>query len=207
MFVNALWHRRKHPGSPPRLACIRRVRGVSLLELLLTLTIAAILTGLAYPSFSAFLARVQTTTRINDLVTLIRFARHAAIVEQRWVGLCPAQGERCTGTANWESGIMVFADDNRDGDRQSGETLLAYQAALAPGERLRWRAFRRQNHLQFRARGYTNWQNGTFLYCPADGDVRYAKGLILNIQGRTAPTRDADGDGVDERADGTPLRC
>ena len=185
----------------------RRPAGLSLLELLITLTIAAVLTGLAYPNFQSFLARVQTTTRINDLVSLVRFARHAAISEQRWVGLCPALGERCTNSPDWETGIMVFADGNRDGTRQPAEPVLAYQPALKPGERLRWRAFRRQNYLQFRARGYTNWQNGTFLYCPADADPRYAKGLILNIKGRTAPTRDNDGDGVDERADGTPLRC
>ncbi|MEM8766845.1 MAG: GspH/FimT family pseudopilin [Pseudomonadota bacterium] len=182
-------------------------QGWSLLELLLTLTIAAILSGLAYPNFNAFVARTQTTTRINDLITLIRFARHAAVTEQRWVGLCPAVGDRCTGSASWETGIMVFADGNRDGERQPGEALLAYQPALGAGERLQWRAFRSRNYLQFRPRGYTNWQNGTFLYCPADGDVRYAKGLILNIQGRTALTRDADGDGVDERANGTPIRC
>lgn len=192
--------------AQPRTA-VRPSKGFSLLELLLTLTIAAVLTGLVYPSFSGFLARVQATTRINDLVTLIRFARHAAISERRWVGLCPARAERCTNSPNWETGIMVFADANRDGMRQRLEPILAYQPALKPGEQLRWRAFRRQNYLQFRPRGYTNWQNGTFLYCPADGDPRYAKGLILNIQGRTAPTRDSDGDGVDERANGAPVRC
>ena len=57
--------------------------------------------------------------------------------------------------------------------------------------------------LTFRAEGYTNWQNGSFHYCPASGDARYGKVLIVNIQGRTALSVDADGDGIDEQANGS----
>ena len=102
---------------------------------------------------------------------------------------------------------MGFADLNRDGRRQSDEPVLAYQDPLDPGERLTWRSFRRQNFLQFRSEGYTNWQNGSFLYCPASGNASNGKVLIINIQGRTASSVDRDGDGVDEQANGEPLTC
>jgi type IV fimbrial biogenesis protein FimT len=85
--------------------------------------------------------------------------------------------------------------------------VLGYLPGLDPGERLIWRSFRRRNFLQFRPEGYTNWQNGSFLYCPSNGDARYGKALIVNIQGRTAPSVDSDGDGVDEQANGDPLTC
>ena len=90
---------------------------------------------------------------------------------------------------------------------QPVEPVLGYLAALDDGERLRWRSFRRRNFLTFRSEGYTNWQNGSFHYCPASGDPRYGKVLIVNIQGRTAPSVDADGDGIDEQANGNPLTC
>lgn len=184
-----------------------RSRAFTLLELLITLTIASLLAALAYPAFSDLINRVHATSRVNNLVGIIRFARHAAIDGGRWVTMCPAQEERCTNSSGWQSGIMVFADDNRDGRRQDAEVVLGYLPRLDDGERLTWRSFRRRNFLTFRPAGYTNWQNGSFHYCPASGDARYGKVLIVNIQGRTAPSVDADGDGIDEQANGRPLVC
>ena len=171
------------------------------------MVIAAVLAGMAYPAFSDLIDRVHATSRVNDLVGIIRFARHAAISGGRWVTLCPANNEVCTNTSDWQSGIMVFEDRNRDGARQTAEPVLGYLAGFDDGEQLRWRSFRRRNFLTFRSEGYTNWQNGSFHYCPASGDPRYGKVLIVNIQGRTAPSVDADGDGIDEQANGNPLTC
>ena len=185
----------------------RSRRAYTLVELLVTLAIAAVLAGMAYPPFSDLIARVHATSRVNDLVGIIRFARHAAINGGRWVTLCPAVEEGCVNSTNWQSGIMVFEDRNRDGTRQRLEPVLGYLPRLDDGERLYWRSFRRRNFLQFRSEGYTNWQNGSFHYCPASGDARYGKVLIVNIQGRTAPSVDADGDGIDEQANGRPLTC
>ncbi|MGE0625791.1 MAG: GspH/FimT family pseudopilin [Pseudomonadales bacterium] len=181
--------------------------GFTLLELLIALVVAGCLVWLARPSMQSLAEQTRTASRINALVALIRHARHAAVTTGRWVTVCPAEGETCLDSQDWASGIMTFSDTNRDGVRQPAEAVLAYQAALDPGERLDWRAFRRQNFLQFRVEGYTNWQNGSFRYCPASRDPRYGKVLIINIQGRTALSRDSDGDGVDEQANGEPLAC
>jgi len=185
----------------------RTRQAFTLIELLITLAIAAVLAGLAYPAFDELIARTHSTTRVNDLVGIIRFARHAAISERRWVTLCPAEGEACTNRNQWHTGVMAFEDRNRDGEKQSAEPVLGYLPRLDPGEQLLWRAFRRRNFLQFRPEGYTNWQNGSFVYCPASRDARYGKVLIVNIQGRTAPSVDSDGDGIDELANGRPLVC
>ncbi len=179
----------------------------TLVELLVALSVASLLAGLAYPAFSDLIARVHATSRVNDLVGIIRFARHAAIDGGRWVTLCPAVDTTCSNSTDWRTGIMVFEDRNRDGRRQHSEPVLGYLPRLDEGEQLRWRSFRRRNYLTFRSEGYTNWQNGSFHYCPASGDARYGKVLIVNIQGRTAPSVDADGDGIDEQANGRPLTC
>jgi type IV fimbrial biogenesis protein FimT len=182
-------------------------RAFTLIELLVALSVAAVLLMLAFPGFQDLVARHHATSRVNAVVGLVRFARQSAVTQRRWVTLCPAEGETCTGSSDWATGIMAFTDLNRDGARQSGESVLAYQSRLDPGERLRWRSFRRKAYLQFRSAGYTNFQNGSFLYCPADGDARYGKVIIVNIQGRAVPSVDANGDGVDEQASGKPLIC
>jgi hypothetical protein len=56
-------------------------------------------------------------------------------------------------------------------------------------------------------RGYTHWQNGSFLYCPADNDVTHARMAIVNAQGRTRRAEDRDHDGVIEDAAGRPVVC
>lgn len=185
----------------------RTRQAFTLFELLIALALAAVLAGMAVPAFDELIAETRSTSRVNDLVGIIRFARHSAISERRWVTLCPAQDESCTGSGQWHTGIMAFEDRNRDGTRQTSEPVLGYLPGLDQGERLTWRAFRRRNYLQFRPEGYTNWQNGSFHYCPASGDARYGKVLIVNIQGRTAPSIDSDGDGIDEQANGDPLTC
>lgn len=182
-------------------------RGFTIIELLVTLAIAALLGYLAAPPFTDLIQRMETTSRVNAIIGLVRFARQAAVTQRRWVALCPAVGEACRDGGDWSRGIMVFADLNRDGSRQASEPVLAYQSELDPGERLLWRAFRNRNYLQFRTEGYTNWQNGSFLYCPASGDARYGKVVIINIQGRATPSVDSDGDGIDEQASGVPLTC
>ena len=182
-------------------------RGFTFIELLTALLIAALLGFLAYPSFSEILQRVHTTSRVNSLIGLVRFARQTAVTQRRWITLCPALADSCTNSSDWTTGIMAFADLNRDGSRQPLEPVLAHQSTLDPGERLSWRSFRRRNYLQFRSAGYTNWQNGSFLYCPASGDPRYGKVVIVNIQGRATPSVDRNGDGVDEQASGKPLVC
>ena len=184
-----------------------KTRGFTLIELLAALAIAATMAYLAQPSFTDLLERVRTTSRVNGLIGVIRFARQTAITQRRWITLCPAVAEDCLRSREWHRGIMLFADLNRDGSRQAQEPIVGYQPAYDPGERLIWRAFRNRNYLQFRTEGFTNWQNGSFLYCPASGDPRYGKVVIINIQGRAAVSIDQDGDGIDEQASGDPLAC
>ncbi len=186
-------------------------RGFTLVELIAALAISSILLSLALPSFESMIEHYRTTSRVNSLIGLVRFARQAAVMERNWVTLCPARtvgdNQICTNSRQWQSGIMAFSDLNRNGVKESQERLLAYQPALKSGETLYWRAFRNRNYIQFTSAGYTNWQNGSFQYCPASRDPHHSKVIIINIPGRATPSVDSDGDGIDEYANGNPLAC
>ncbi len=181
--------------------------GFSLVELLVGVTLASLLTSLCIPAFSHLIASQRSTSRVNQMIGAVQLARQAAISLNTTTTLCPAEAGVCLGRNQWHNGAMIFTDRNQDGALDNNETLVARLPRLEQGERIYWRSFRNRNFLRFKATGLTDWQNGHFLYCPPDGDPRYARSIILNAQGRVRLAPDTDADGVAEDARGRPLQC
>lgn len=69
-----------------------------------------------------------------------------------------------------------------------------------------WRASLARNYITFDASGFT-WQNGSLTYCPDNGDLRFARAVILSQAGRSYLTLDRDNDGIREDRAGNPLAC
>ncbi|MFW6092463.1 MAG: GspH/FimT family pseudopilin [Pseudomonadota bacterium] len=182
-------------------------RGVTLVELMVTLAVAAVLMALALPAFDALLDRERGTAALNQIIGAVRLGRTEAIIRGRPVTLCPAADGACLGRDQWHRGALVFTDDAADGEVGPEDTVLTALPPLRQGERVYWRSFRNRTYLRFQPRGYTAWQNGSFLYCPPDADVRRARMVIVNAQGRVRVAADADGDGVAEDAAGRALVC
>lgn len=184
-----------------------RARGFTLVELLVTITLAGLLLSFALPSFQGLVADRRGAAAINQMVAAVNFARALAINGGRNVTLCPGRGDECLERNRWHQGALIFVDANGNGRLDGDERVERSLPALAPGERIYWRAFRGRSYLQFRPRGYTRWQNGSFLYCPPDLEPERARMVILNAQGRLRTARDRDGDGVVEDAGGDAVRC
>ncbi len=182
-------------------------RGITLIELLVTLAVAAVLLHAALPAFADLLASQRAAAASNAVVGAVQLARSSAITHRTAVTFCPRSGNACGGRAHWRDGGLVFLDHNRNAELDAGEPLLGTLAALEAGATLAWRSFRNRSYLRFEPRGYTDWQNGHFQYCPASSDARHARQVIINAQGRTRSARDRDGDGIREDARGRPLRC
>ncbi|MDP3330641.1 MAG: GspH/FimT family pseudopilin [Methylococcaceae bacterium] len=86
-------------------------QGFTLIELMVTISIAAILLGVAIPSFTSTITSNRLTTNANELVTALNLARSEAIKRGQQVTV------RRKGTTNtqWESGWDVFVDINNNG--------------------------------------------------------------------------------------------
>ena len=181
--------------------------GLTLIELLLTLGIASIVTTLALPSMINLVRDNRSTAAINSMIGQVQYLRSTAITARRTVTLCPGRPPHCGKRDSWHTGSFVFIDYNKNGQRDSADQILrAFGPAARLGE-FTWRSFRNRKSLSINGTGLTNWQNGSFRYCPSNGDERFAHQAILNAQARVRYARDRDGDGIREDAQGRPISC
>ncbi|SBV35424.1 putative pilus assambly protein [uncultured Stenotrophomonas sp.] len=87
-------------------------RGFSLLELMVTVAVLAILMAIAVPGFSALINRDRLTSQANELVALVQYARSEAIRLNGRVRLCPSSdGAACAG-GDWSRVIVLSLRDN-----------------------------------------------------------------------------------------------
>lgn len=79
--------------------------GFTLVELILTLTILAIVTGLAIPAFTAVVTRNKVTGETNRFVTAINYARSEAVKRNSPVAM------RSVTEFNWHDGWTLYEGD------------------------------------------------------------------------------------------------
>ena len=101
-------------------------RGFTLIELLVTMAIAAILLVVAVPGMSQFMRNAELTSATNSLLGAINAARGEAIKRGMHAMVVPING------TDWNSGVLVFVDQNRDNAYVAADDkLIMTQAPLA----------------------------------------------------------------------------
>jgi len=110
-----------------------RTAGFTLLELIITMSIAAILLTIAVPSFRYVTNANRIAGEVNGLLGDLQFARAEAIKEGRNVTVCiSTDGQNCVANANtWQSGWIVFSDPTDTGVVDPGETVLRWQKTFS----------------------------------------------------------------------------
>jgi type IV fimbrial biogenesis protein FimT len=87
--------------------------GFSLMEILVTLTVAGMLLAVGIPSFRNIIASNRLTEQANDLVAAITLARSQSITTNQSVAFCRANSDAaiaCSGTAgDWDFWIVRSA--------------------------------------------------------------------------------------------------
>jgi type IV fimbrial biogenesis protein FimT len=79
-------------------------RGFTLIELIITVTVAGVLMALAVPSFTNFVASSRVMDQTNALVAAMSFARSESIKRNATIFVCRAASETatdCAGAGTW----------------------------------------------------------------------------------------------------------
>jgi len=94
----------------------RRSSGFTLVELMFTVAILAIVIGVGVPSFNSVIKNYRITTAANDAASLLQFARAEAVRLGGGVRVDALEG----GITN---GLRVWIDENSNNSYDSGEEL------------------------------------------------------------------------------------
>jgi type IV fimbrial biogenesis protein FimT len=90
-------------------------RGITLLELLMTIAVAGIVAGVGAPWWTRIIAGNERLAATNQLVGLIQRARSEAIKSGKEVVLCPDNGTGgcLDGDGAWSNGYTLFLNAQR----------------------------------------------------------------------------------------------
>jgi type IV fimbrial biogenesis protein FimT len=124
----------------PFAACERRrIAGITLLEVLTVITIAAILMALAVPSYQYITNANRISGEVNDLLGDMQYARSEAIKEGQTVSVCASANSTtanptCSGAVAWQNGWIVFSDVNGTGTFTAPDVVLRVKSAFPLGD-------------------------------------------------------------------------
>ena len=169
---------------------MRGQQGFTLFELIITLAIAAIVIGLAAPSFSSMIQDNRLSGQSVDFLASLNFARSEAIKRRTPVTLCKsANGSACANAGDWGQGWIIFVDNNRNQTRDDGEAILRVHGSLAGNNRLTGNN-NFTDAITYQASGDTlGLGTGTLALCDARKDDDKGKAIVINSTGRARLTK------------------
>lgn len=186
---------------------MKKCKGFTLIELMVSVTIVAVVAAIVIPNFNEFIIRMRVDNEISQLHRLLLTARNSAINTNQDVTLCPIDNNsRCT--TDWQNNIIVFIDTNDDDvySAEMNEVIIRLKPPAKINDKLQYGLHRKR--ILFAATGRTTgWgSNGTLKYCP-ENNVELSRAIVIATSGRFYPSTDIDLDGKDETRNGNEVTC
>lgn len=171
----------------------RSASGFTMVEMLMTIAIAAILTSLAIPSFRYITNSNRIASELNGLLGDLQLARAEAIKEGRTVTVCQStDSTSCTNSTSWEKGWIVFSDPTNVGVYDVGETYIRKQKQFSGTDT--FVASNNVSVITFNREGYAvGMPNGTLITLhDATNTDSWTRCLVINLSGQMTSERAND---------------
>lgn len=164
-------------------------KGFSLVELMVTVAIVAILAGVAAPAMQGMIIQSRLSGQTNDLVSAIQFARGEAIKRNQPVRLCRTENSGaavCSGAGRWENWVVLNSND----------TVLRQGSV---GDSLRLSSTLGNGTLTFAPNGISNIIANvadTLTLCSPDASSSNTRQIQVGIVGRSTLLKPVPGKGA-----------
>ena len=192
--------------------------GFTAIELIITLAIAAILIGMAVPSFVSVVDDAKLGKLVEPTNRALMLARSEAARSRADVTVCPRATDTTCGT-DWDNGLLVFVDGvvnptDDEAVRDNDDPILMIVEphdtdntlkAVASTDRTANTAFA-PKFIRYGFDGRASWANGTLIACDRRG-VEHSRAINVTLTGSIRRARtDGSGDVV-ENAFGNEISC
>lgn len=144
----------------------KRVKGLTLIELVVTLGLATTLSLIALPHMQKFIAKQKVSADMLKLKSTIETARNQAISKKQRILICGTREEIKPNTndaldciSDWSRVMVIKAQGT------TSQEVLHFQRLDEDYQLVKWSAFQRKPYLELAPNGFTNHQNGTLYLC------------------------------------------
>jgi prepilin-type N-terminal cleavage/methylation domain len=162
--------------------------GLTLVELMVTLALAAILLAIALPGYRSMANINRLSAGVNAFSHSLNLARSEAAKRGQRVTQCVSDdGVSCSRVGGWHRGWIVFHDPDGNAQRDADEALIWVQPALQEFSIVGNQPVVR--YVSYTEHGWPRLttgalQMGTLQFCLGDGTGR---SLVLSSVGRVRP--------------------
>lgn len=150
------------------------------MELMITVSIATIVLGIAVPGMMQFVQNERLTTTTNMLLTDLMLARSEAVERNLPTFVCASSDQATCTSSSFALGWLVFVDADGDGAPAQGEIVKIQQA-------INDITFNNTigDSIRFDRRGFSPTTIGNISICDSRGND-YAKSLAISKTGRVS---------------------
>ena len=158
---------------------VPKSKAFTILELMITVSIMAILVTLGIPAFKDYALKQRLNAAVNALHGDLLLARSQAIHRDMQVTACPGDPTAgCAGSTEWSDGWIVFGDSNEDREYQDNEDVLRHGQGV---EYMAIHSSSARTTIRFYPNGSAPGSNTSISFCGLGGPEKARKLVISNL--------------------------
>jgi type IV fimbrial biogenesis protein FimT len=167
-----------------------KLKGFTLIEVIMTIVLIGILAAIAYPSYRAITQNIRVSAVTNDFMATLSYARSEALKRDQSISVCAAADSTLTACGNstdWANGWIVFLDSDSNGVIATSSDRLKTHDALDAGSLITTSV----PYITYNRSGFLSAGTGSFTITVPGCSGNSAQLITMSATGRAAITSTA----------------